>query len=203
MLAINEEKEYKIAEECWLPKILWPYIDDPLLKPPNANLVKTDSLGSIDTFKSLNFDLFETNQLKLNDIRNERQYDLKPVEVKNRQLAGFWGQLRILTWKNLILSKRSLCGLLIEILCPLFIVALLIVIRYFVTAIQNYDQVNDLYNVLDIMPVTNTTNTTTILFYPNNSAIELILNYSIQLINLRKPFVQFTRQFKIEIFYNL
>ena len=71
MLAINEEKEYKIAEECWLPKILWPYIDDPLLKPPNANLVKADSLGSIDTFKSLNFDLFETNQLKLNDIRNE------------------------------------------------------------------------------------------------------------------------------------
>jgi hypothetical protein len=192
MLPLNQDKEYKNDDEFWIPKILWPYIDDPLLKQ-NANLVKTDSFGSIDTFKSLNFDLFETNQIKLNDIRKERQYDLKPVEVKNRKLAGFWRQLWILTWKNLILSKRNICGLISEILCPLFIVALLIIIRYYVTATQSYDQINALYNVLDIMPVTNTTNTTTILYYPNSSAIELIMNYSIQLLNSRKPSVQFKR----------
>ena len=121
----------------------------------------------------------------------------KQLISKDREIAGFWKQLRILTWKNLVLSKRNACGLLTEILAPLFIIIILIVIRYFIDATQNYDQANGLYNVFDLFPITNTSNATLLLYYPNNSFIQGIVNNSVTLIKMRKPFFNVNCKYKL------
>ncbi len=43
----------------------------------------------------------------------------KPIERNNFKVASFFQQLRILSWKNLILSKRSKKGLISEIIIPM------------------------------------------------------------------------------------
>ena len=195
------EPDYDIDDDDddngFVPKsILHYYADDSLLFKKNPGIEQIASITSHDTFKSLNLSLFDTNQLILNDIQQEKQYESKSsVIIQNRKLAGFWNQLAILTWKNLILTKRNMCGLLTEILCPLFIIALLIIIRYFVTAKQSYDETNALYNVIDIMPITNKTNATLLLYYPNNSLIQTIVTNAVSIIRLRKPSMRLDSEF--------
>jgi hypothetical protein len=54
----------------------------------------------------------------------------KMIQKEHKQeLAGFFGQLRILLWKNTVLFRRNISGTLSEIIYPMFFVLL---IRYFV-----------------------------------------------------------------------
>jgi hypothetical protein len=109
----------------------------------------------------------------------------KKIVLNDRKLAGFWQQFAILSWKNLILSRRNVCGLITEIACPIFIVIILVVIRYFVDASRYDDQTNGLYNVLDIFPLSNTTKQ--LLYYPNNTFIRGIVDNAVAIIKTRKP----------------
>ena len=124
-------------------------------------------------------------------VRKEK----KQSTQANRKVAGFWKQLGILTWKNLALSRRNICGLLTEILCPLFIIVLLIIIRYFVTVTAVSDQNNRVTNVLDALPITNNTNATLLLYYPNTTFIKNIISNAALLIKTRKPFFNPIRKF--------
>ena len=116
----------------------------------------------------------------------------KPVEPlkKYRKAASTWKQLGILTWKNLVLSKRNLCGLLTEIICPIFIMALLLLIRYFVTAVSISDQQNRAANVLDLFPLSN--GTILVYYYPNSIFIQNTVTQAFSLIKSRKPFLNAT-----------
>ena len=123
----------------------------------------------------------------------EDQKSVKSLISRDREIAGFRQQFLILSWKNLILSKRSLCGLITEIVVPILTVFILLVLRYFVDATQYTDQSNAPYNVLDLFPITtNTSNTTMLLYYPNNVFIRGIVNQTVSLIKLRKPFFNVT-----------
>ena len=113
----------------------------------------------------------------------------------DRKIAGVWRQFSILLWKNLILSKRNVCGLVTEILCPLLVIIILIIIRYFVDITQYTDQSNGLYNVLDLLQLTrNSTNL--LLYYPNTTLIKDIITQAVMLIKQRKPFFNLTSTFK-------
>jgi hypothetical protein len=118
----------------------------------------------------------------------------KNLISKDREIAGFRQQFLILSWKNLILSKRSVCALITEIVAPILTVLILLVLRYFVDSIQYSDQSNTAYNVLDLFPITaNTSNTTMLYYYPSNSFIQGIMTQAVTLIKLRKPFFNVTR----------
>jgi hypothetical protein len=112
------------------------------------------------------------------------------IDKKKHQIVGYFGQLRILTWKNLILSKRNLCGLLSEILLPIILVAFLILIRYFVDVVRNNDQITPTSNVIDLIPFRNQSRL--LLYYPDNAFIEGIVSGAAALINLRKPLFNIT-----------
>lgn len=170
------------------------------------------SRESIVSNGSLNTSKIKRNSL----ITNEKNKSLSDAELgldqrsnkslikKDREIAGFSKQFAILSWKNLILSKRNVCGLVTEILCPIFTIVILLVIRYFVDASIYTDQSNTAYNVLDLFPITiNTTNTTMLLYYPNNAFIQGIINQSVALIKLRKPFFNVTGLYIYCFFWKL
>jgi hypothetical protein len=109
--------------------------------------------------------------------------------TNERKMVGFGGQLRILLWKNWILSKRNTCGLISEILVPIFIILFLILMRYLIDVIQYGDQINRASNVIDLFMSPNAPNKTgkTIMYYPNNSLIQSIVVGAVGLIQYRTP----------------
>ena len=161
-------------------------------------------VNSINNFKNLLSNVCEEKSNSLNKCKTEfifksleslkeDQKSVKSLISRDREIAGFRQQFLILSWKNLILSKRSLCGLITEIVVPILTVFILLVLRYFVDATQYTDQSNAPYNVLDLFPITtNTSNTTMLLYYPNNVFIRGIVNQTVSLIKLRKPFFNVT-----------
>jgi hypothetical protein len=136
----------------------------------------------------------EKNKSLTSMNQSKDQNSTKNLISKDRKIAGFRQQFIILSWKNLILSKRSVCALITEIVAPILTVLILLVLRYFVDSIQYSDQSNTAYNVLDLFPITaNTSNTTMLYYYPSNSFIQGIMTQAVTLIKRRKPFFNVTR----------
>ncbi len=104
-----------------------------------------------------------------------------------RKIAGVWKQFYILLWKNLILSKRNLCGLITELLCPLFAIIILIIIRYVVDITQYSDQSNRLNNVLDLLRLTKNSGNL-LLYYPNTTLAKSVVEEAVMLIQKVKSF---------------
>ena len=142
----------------------------------------TNSHDQIEATKVINESVFNPTTLDLNKLSNRIN--------ENRRIAGIWKQFSILTWKNLILSRRNACGLVTEILCPLIVILILIVIRYFVDVTQYEDQANASNNVLDLLPITpnSTSNASLLLYYPNTPIVYNIITNAVSLIKLRKPY---------------
>jgi hypothetical protein len=104
-----------------------------------------------------------------------------------RKIAGVWKQFYILLWKNFILSKRNLCGLFTELLCPLVAIIILIIIRYFVDITQYSDQSNGLNNVLDLLRLTKNSGNL-LLYYPNTTLAKSVVEEAVMLIQKVKSF---------------
>ena len=164
-------------------------------KTEKTLLKSFQTIGSHSSFLSsaIQSSINATNN---NAVIDEIELTKSSHQNKNRKLAGFRQQFNILTWKNLILSKRNKCGLITEIFCPFFILLLLIIIRYFVDATQINDQSFIPKNVLDVFPITNATNSTLLLYYPNNTFIESIMKQAVSIIKQHKPYLNVTGKCK-------
>jgi hypothetical protein len=102
------------------------------------------------------------------------------------KIAGFFHQIYILLWKNLKLTIRNRASTLIEIFGPLVFLAALVVIRYYVDKIRSYDQVNDLVDIFDAMPIY--IRRTRLVYYPPNMFIRGVIENAVAYIQLRQPF---------------
>ena len=69
------------------------------------------------------------------------------------RLAGFWRQLQILLWKNLLLARANIVSTLVELLMSLAFISLLILIRYIVERPSTELVSNYAYNVVDYFQV--------------------------------------------------
>jgi hypothetical protein len=112
------------------------------------------------------------------DMRTFSSNENESIENKNR-IAGFFKQIRILLWKNYILSKRNKIGLNSELLAPICMLLILLIIRIAVSVDYNKEQNFDSKNVLDYF---NNSNRDLVLYYPNNTFIESIVNRGMEFI---------------------
>jgi hypothetical protein len=112
---------------------------------------------------------------------------MKMTKIK---ISGFFGQLRILLWKNIILSRRNKSGTIAEILCPIGFLLVLLLMRYLIDRIVIGDQPQVTINPIDSLKIYNFTTTSgtitnTLLFYPNSTLVESILSRAVTLIQSR------------------
>jgi hypothetical protein len=112
--------------------------------------------------------------------------------MTERKIVGFGGQLRILLWKNWILSKRNTCGLISEVILPIALIIFLILMRYLIDVLKYYDQVNPTASVINLAPL-NTTGKT-IFYYPDNVFIRNAVNNAVSVMQLDRPY-NFTGNF--------
>jgi hypothetical protein len=122
----------------------------------------------------------------------------KPIERNNFKVASFFQQLRILSWKNLILSKRSKKGLISEIIIPMFLLVKLVVIRiqlpiYYVKA-ENTSAIS----VFSYFEHDDLLKRNLIYYYPESSIVENIIKRGVDIIKLKNT--QFNPKSKIRNF---
>lgn len=144
----------------------------------------------------------ELNEFKMEERQNATKIEMRSLdsndfkidkEIKNKSeqtIAGFFDQLRILLWKNTVLFKRNIFGTLSEVLFPTIFVLLLLIMRYLVGVLSYPDQTARSFNAID--PLINfnfttmaNTNTSLILYYPNNNLIGGIVHQAVNVIKLR------------------
>ena len=125
----------------------------------------------------------------------------KPIERNNFRVAGFFQQLRILSWKNLILSKRSKKGLISEIIIPMFFLIILVVIRILVPIQYVKAENPSAKSVFNYFDGKNITERNLIYYYPESSIVENIIKRGVDIIKLKNT--QFNPQSKISnnLFY--
>lgn len=103
----------------------------------------------------------------------------KPLEI-----ASDWRQFCMLTWKNLILIRRNLLGTLFELALSIFFIFTLLIIRHIVERIYVPEQIYPAYYIIDYFQ--NAVGHNLILFYPNNSMIQQVVQHAYNLIKSRK-----------------
>ena len=69
------------------------------------------------------------------------------------KVSGFFSQLSILLWKNLILIKRKKFSTIFEVLLSIAFISMLLITRYFVERVYIPEQKNPVYNVIDYFQV--------------------------------------------------
>ena len=106
------------------------------------------------------------------------------IESKTKRIVGFFIQIKILSWKNYILSKRDKKGLISEIMAPIGMLLILLIIRISVSVEYKKEQDFDLKDVLDNF--TRLPDRNLILFYPNNSFVEKLVYRGINFIENSK-----------------
>ena len=118
-----------------------------------------------------------------NDEIDDDQKLAKPKEI--RQVAGFVKQIRLLAWKNLLLSIRNIGAFILEILAPILVIGILVLIRYFASVFSYPAQSNSLANVFDLFSPT--TDSPIILYYPNNNFVRNIVTNAVSIIQSNVP----------------
>ena len=78
--------------------------------------------------------------------------------------------------KNYILSKRNKLGVAVEVLCPLFMISILLIIR-FAVPIEHYpEQEASLENtIIDYFEFDPSNSSNYVFYYPNNAFIESVV----------------------------
>lgn len=110
----------------------------------------------------------------------------RPVHI-----AGLTRQIVILLWKNAILFRRNILGMLSEILCPFLFLSILLIMRHFIPRIEITDRVSP-RSVLKIpMPelqeMNVETNRNKIFYYPNTKFIKDIIDRAAENIRINNP----------------
>ena len=120
----------------------------------------------------------------LNDNLTNLGNDVK----QSYKIAGFFKQLQILSKKNFLLSSRNKIGTCIEFIAPLFLIALLLLLRYAVKANYNAEPnlpTNTVYVDFENnfkRTFLNYSNESIVYYYPNNSFIEKIVKRGVGII---------------------
>lgn len=97
------------------------------------------------------------------------------MQSRDRKLAGFWSQLKIILWKNTILYFRNLTGLICEILlATVFIVIIALIISTtesnFNTKVPDYKQDQNVLNKINSNWATGT-----LFYYPANKLTDYLM----------------------------
>ena len=129
------------------------------------------------------------------------------VGLEERKIAGRFRQCLIMFWKNGLLFRRNIWGTLAEILMAFLFCLIILLLRYFIdltvypdqspvngTSVLSYNPVVGLFNLA------NSSNRTTVYYYPNNSFVLGILTSAFTLINIVKSNFNTTCK-KFRIFY--
>ena len=82
-------------------------------------------------------------------------------------MAGFFKQLRLLMWKNLLLYARRPCTLVFEIGFPIFYALMMLVIRMLIT--RDTTDTSTYYNITDLHLSS---------IYPSNMEIGYVPDYA-------------------------
>jgi hypothetical protein len=103
----------------------------------------------------------------------------------DRQVIGFFGQVKILLWKNGILFKRNIIGTIGEVLLALIACMLLILIRYFTESRKYVDTNYGEFPVAMTIPLKN--NRQVVYYSPDNEYIKKIVENGVRLLKAIRP----------------
>lgn len=96
------------------------------------------------------------------------------TEKPNRKLAGLFGQIAIIFYKNLLLHKRNKLGILFELIFILFSLILLL-LSYYSNEVESNKQIFYTEKIASSLPVYIDNGTPKIFYYPNNEFIKQIV----------------------------
>ena len=167
-----------------------PHVKNSFSVQPRNSIAPQQKYNQVGPRKSMFQNPFQLqNSYPSGQMFNNRVNDNKMATPKQlRKISGFFMQLRILAWKNLILTWRNMCGLIAEMGATLGVIALLIIIRSFVGVYYYSAQTNSLSNVFDLYsPTAYSTPTPLLLYYPNNTFIKGIVTNAVSIIQKRVP----------------
>ena len=110
----------------------------------------------------------------------------KPKEI--RKIASGLQQIRMLLWKNVIISFRSIGTIIAEFLGPIIFLGLIILVRYLFSVYSYPAQSNSLKNVFELYsPIVSGIAQPIVLYYPNNSFILGIVKNAVNVIQAAVP----------------
>ena len=101
------------------------------------------------------------------------------------RIAGLPRQVLILLWKNGLLFRRNLFGTFLELVCPLLMLSVFLIMRYFIEKVNYPEQNNKPRSVLSFMNelfqltlqtqlTVNRMSRNLIVYYPNTRLVETI-----------------------------
>ncbi len=141
---------------------------------------------------------------------------IKGMLTKPLEIASVPRQILILLWKNAILFRRNLFSTFLEIFCPLLLLSILLIMRFFIEKINYTDQNNLPHTVLNFVSevfqlslksqfTINRINRNLIVYYPNTTIIEGLVSRAASSIALNNqgfyPSSKAKRKFLFFIFY--
>lgn len=98
---------------------------------------------------------------------------------QNRKIAGFFKQIQIISWKNLLLYRKNVSGLLSEIIFSCLFTLIFVILVYY--SRPQYKSKNEFNPTMPVQNFFNEEifNTTDYYYYPNNQFIrDLVINSS-------------------------
>lgn len=98
---------------------------------------------------------------------------------QNRKIAGFFRQIQIISWKNLLLYRKNITGLLSEVIFSCLFTLIFVILVYY--SRPQYKQKKEFVSSKPVQNFFNDEifNTTDFYYYPNNQFIqELVFNSS-------------------------
>ena len=113
------------------------------------------------------------------------RYRDRPIKI-----AGFFGQLSVLLWKNLLIFRRHYYTSFFEIILALSFISLLLLLRYMVDRFFLAEERNGIVNVYDFFQTSSTRYL--ILYYPNNNLIQTIVDDAINKIRISNKLINVT-----------
>jgi hypothetical protein len=129
--------------------------------------------------------MFGRNFNQMEPESNFNTFNEMATPREMREVAGFFQQMKLLAWKNLLITIRNLGVFFLEILAPILVIGSLILIRY-CTSVHSYPtQSNSLNNVFNLYSPTIIS--PIVLYYPDNPLILSIVTDAISIIQSAVP----------------
>jgi hypothetical protein len=104
-----------------------------------------------------------------------------------RKIAGFWRQVKIISWKNLMLYKQNKSGIACEIIFSCLFTLVFIMIVFFSEPTLKPKQHDLGGQIISYITDQDVSNRKSFFYYPANEFTKSILSDSIALIQLKMP----------------
>lgn len=113
----------------------------------------------------------------------------------NREIAGFFAQIRIILWKNGLLFIQNKVGIICELLFSCLFTLVFILMVIFNTPTYNADMNSGEMNVLRMgQTKSSDPNRTNYYYYPDNDFVKSIANDSLFRLKLMNPYSSYLNQ---------